>query len=168
MEATADTRLQVGGMTAPVPAWHVIVDPNVPDSRVSVIRSALEEWAAIVPCTFVFEISRAEVPAYELGKPDVPPPAFMTMTIRMYDSLPMANGVEATGWGESYPDAGSRIGFTVRGSRGDFPRVARHELGHAFHVPHLEGCDSVMSNCGPAKLTRVDATAYAAVWCPMR
>ena len=141
--------------------WTVVFDTNVPSWRADVVRSALAEWQTAAPCGVSFVVTTGATLPDVLGVW----PAPGTIEVRMEAEL---EDGKSTGIGFWYPNGGSRITFQIGASDADFPRVARHELGHAFHLPHNDAAPSLMSGTTDTCRTiqPADVATYAAVWCP--
>lgn len=142
--------------------WTVVVDPNVPAWELEQTIEATEAWAnASRACPMGFEIRISKV-----AELDAPPPGQNVIELRM--GVPPAEpGV--VGWGK-YEPGGSRVVLLPNGSardREDFPRVVRHELGHAMGLDH--GGRLMASPPVPgSEITPMDAGLYASKWCARR
>ncbi len=158
-------------------SWKIVVDPGVPEWRAEETQGALLDWQAASPCPVSFEVVRAPVTRVDymdrlLNHFDysvLPAPLPGTIEVGMASELPDGS----TGWGEWYVSWGNRLGSRVAyletENRDDFRRVARHELGHAFGLPHNDLDPSVMCSSGCVREVEImpaDVAAFALLWCP--
>lgn len=142
------------------PVWTVVVDPNVPPWELERTLEATDAWtAASSPdCPMLFEVRIAKT-----GDVDDSLPGPRIIELRM-GTPPVAGAV---GWTKYEAAGGARVVLLPNGSdrdREDFPRVVRHELGHAIGLDH--GGRLMASPPIPgSKITGADADLYAARWC---
>lgn len=150
-------------------SWRIVIDPNVPAWRAEVTRQALRDWERSVSCPVSFEVVRGPTTAvdYMSSTPAPPAPPSGTIEIRMVHELPD----QATGWAEWFGDSagrlGARLAFRDADNAADFRRVARHELGHAFWLPHNDEEPSLMrsTGCDHAEIMPADVRTFDALWC---
>lgn len=138
--------------------WTVVVDPNVPPWELERTLEATDAWAArSTGCPMAFEVRIAKT-----GEIDDPLPGPQVIELRM-GTPPVAGAV---GWAK-YETGGARIVLLPNGSdqdREDFPRVVRHELGHAMGLDHGGRLMASPPIPGSA-IAHEDADLYAARWC---
>lgn len=137
--------------------WKIVIDSRTDESNRQEILLALDAWKAVIPCPTVFDISVEPVT-------DELPPAG-TISVRL------ANFVDPNTVGYTYWESGvtgARILLLPKVEVGDdYQRVVRHELGHAFELPH-QTVPSIMLD-PPTRddhIHPVDIRSYAARWCP--
>lgn len=159
-EVEAPTYCSVPRDFAVTNEWEIVLDPNVPASRAEAVRGALVDWQNAVPCGLGFYFVTG--PTTWFADEKLPAPG--TIEVRMEADLPDG----ATGWANSFTNGGSRIAFKIGADDADLPRVARHELGHAFHLPHDDGPAPSLMNGFVGRYRDIqsrDVEAYAAIWC---
>ena len=142
--------------------WHVIVDPGVPEFEAAEIEHALEAWKAVIPCGFDWTLERAAVGSWD----DVLPAG--TLAIKMGEP-PQGNGAVGQTLRPAPPNfflEGATIVLQPNYRCDDFPRVAQHELGHGFGLPHAPGGVMVDPGVVGARVNATDAAVYASHWCP--
>lgn len=142
-----------------VPSWHFVLDTQMDAASAELVTAAIEDWRAALPCEATITVARGLV---ALG----PLPAHGTIEA-MVGPLPAsaAEGSTAT--------CTASAPITARGARTVFlpeldgkaalRRAARHEIGHAFGLPHAPS--GAMREVEPEELSASDVEAYAARWC---
>lgn len=141
--------------------WTVVVDPNVPPWELERTLEATDAWvAASAGCPMAFEVRVAKT-----GGVDEPLPGPQVIELRM-GTPPVAGAV---GWAK-YEPGGARIVLLPNDTdeaRADFPRVVRHEIGHAMGLDH--GGRLMASPPLPgSEIAPMDAGLYASKWCARR
>lgn len=159
-----------GSDDAPAPigelAWTVILDPSVPSWEAQEIDDAISDWEASVTCRRVTHVT-VRAPAGDDGEPLHGP---MTIAVKGVTRTPGA-ALGGVGWGAWKPD-GSRVLYEHLDSEmdhWDFPRLMRHEIGHAFDLVHLQGDEFLMSDSHRSArfITKGDVAAFEQRWCQL-
>ncbi len=164
--------VQTVGTSAEVPTteiarvWTIVVDPAVPPPLVEALRSALRDWQAAVSCGFSFDVVYGQTRGFD----EYPLPAAGTIEFRTSDVLPAATASgKVLGYGETYPRFGSRVEVlpTILDLGALAAHVLRHELGHAFGLPHDDLEPSEMGTASKWRsLQAADVENYGQIWCP--
>lgn len=155
----------IDGEIAPI-EWTVILDPTVPSWEAQEIDDAISDWEASVTCRRVTHVT-IRAPAGDDGEPLHGP---MTIAVKGATRTPGA-ALGGVGWGAWKPD-GSRVLYEHLDSemdRWDFPRLMRHEIGHAFDLVHLQGDEFLMSDSHRSArfITKGDVAAFEQRWCQL-
>lgn len=180
----------LGGCAAPVddaPApktgtgrtWRVVLDATMTDYERETSLAGLEAWRAAVPCPMAFVIEDADVREGERARFVEPSPGSIALRIERQIPGDPDGAVGQTNWvwnydegpfGRDEPHVFSGAFITMHPAiddLDDFPRVVRHELGHAFGLGHRHDGKSIMSAppTFDSTIYPVDAAEYAARWC---